>query len=191
MTSATALQDRAERAADVGMWLFVASLVMFLASLGSGYVLLRTGSAAWPTPWVASGASAVADPWFRLLWLVVAAGTARAAGRDRSPGPSRLARYALPLAALAGAVFCARTWAAGQALIRSGHGPATHIAPAAWFALNGVLTILVLGGVCATAAVALGRADLAVGRRRARLLARFWTVMAAAFAVLAVALYLV
>jgi heme/copper-type cytochrome/quinol oxidase subunit 3 len=173
------------------MWLFVASLVMFLASLGSGYVLLRAGSEAWPTPWVASGVSALADPWFRLLWLVVAAGTARAAGRDRSSGPARVARYGLPLAALAGAVFFARTWAAGRALIRSGHGPASHIAPATWFALNGVLAMLVLGGVCATAAVALGHADPAVGRRRARLVARFWAVMAAAFAALAVGMYLI
>lgn len=191
MTPTATVPDRAERAADVGMWLFVASLVMFLASLGSGYVLLRAGTAAWPTPWVGSGVSALGDPWFRLLWLVVAAGTARAAGRDRFPSPSRLARSALPLAALAGAVFCARTWGEGQALIRSGHGPASHIAPATWFALNGVLALLVLGGVCTTAVVALGYPDPAVRRRRARLLARFWAVMAAAFAALAVGMYLV
>jgi len=183
----TAVPDRADRAADVGMWLFVASLVMFLAALGSGYVLLRAGSEGWPTPWVASGASAVADPWCRLLWLVVAAGTAGAAGRDRS----RLAPYALPLAVLAGAGFCAQTWAAGQALIRSGHGPASHIAPATWFALNGVLALLALGGVSASTAVALGQFDPAVRRRRAHLLARFWVVVTAAFAALTIGMYLV
>ena len=133
----------------------------------------------------------MADPWFRLLWLVVAAGTARAAGRDQSPGPSRLARYRLPLVALAGAVFCAQTWAAGQALIHGGHGPATHIAPATWFALNGVLALLALGGGGATAAVALSHAAPAARRRRARLLARLWAVMATAFAALAIGMYLV
>ena len=125
------------------------------------------------------------------VWLAVAAGTARAVGRDRSPIPSRRARYALPLAALSGALFCAQTWAAGQALIGNGHGPASHIAPATWFALNGVLALLVLGGVGASAVVALGRTVPAVRRRRAHLLARFWAVMAAAFAALAIGMYLV
>ena len=77
---------------------------MFVASLVSGYVLLRAGSEAWPTPWRHDGAAAIADPWFRLLWLVVAAGTARAATRDAGrAATSWLARYPLPIAALAGA----------------------------------------------------------------------------------------
>ncbi len=80
MSAPLALPDRADRAADAGMWLFTASLVMLMASLVSGYVLLRAGSAAWPTPWVRGGAGALDDPWFRLLCLLVAAGACRRGG---------------------------------------------------------------------------------------------------------------
>ncbi len=185
-----AIADPADRAADVGMWLAVASIVMFVASLLSGYVLLRAGSAAWPTPWVRDGMGAIADPWFRLLWLVVAFGTTRSASRDRAEGGSWLARHPLALAAFAGAAFVVRTWSAGQALIRDGHGPATAVGPATWFALNGVLALLVLGGVVATIAVASAANDVPPGRRRVRLLARYWALMTASFAVVAIGMYL-
>ena len=42
--SAIALSDRPDRAASAGMWLFIASIVMFYGALFSGYVLLRAGS---------------------------------------------------------------------------------------------------------------------------------------------------
>jgi heme/copper-type cytochrome/quinol oxidase subunit 3 len=183
--------DRAERAADAGMWLFTASLVMLMASLVSGYVLLRTGSAAWPTPWVRDGVAAVDDPWFRLLCLLVAAGACAAAARGWPQGPGRIARYPLPVAAFAGAVFAGRTIAAAQMLVAAGHGPASHIAPATWLALNGMLAMLAAGGVAATVVVNLGTAESVPRRRRARLLARYWTLLTASFAVIVVGMYLV
>ena len=118
------------------MWLFLASLVMFLASLVSGYVLLRAGSEAWPTPWVRNGIGALDDPWFRLLCLLVAAGTsgaAAAAGRTASRG------YALSPAGrgVCRAVFVRADHRSGPGVCVPGHGPASHIAPATWLALNG------------------------------------------------------
>ena len=196
MSAPAGLTDRTDhsaRAADVAMWLFTASIVMFVASLVSGYVLLRAGSETWPMPWRHDGVAAIADPWFRLLWLVVAAVTARTATRDAgSPGASSLlTRHPLPIAALAGVVFIARTVSAGQALVAAGHGPASHNAPATWFALNGVVAALVLGGVVATIVVALGSVDPARRRLRARQLMRYWLLMAACFAVVAVGMYIV
>ena len=127
-------------------------------------------------PWRHDGVAAFADPWFRLLWLVVAAVTARTAARDAgSPGPSSwLARHPLPIAALAGVVFIARTGSAGQALLAAGHGPASHNAPATWFALNGVIAVLALGGVVATIMAAVGTTEPMPRRRQARLLTRYW-----------------
>lgn len=189
MSATTTTADRAERAADVGAWLFCASVVMLVASFVSAYVLLRAGNASWPTPWVHSGFAAIVDPWFRLLWLVIAAGTARAAARDEPRGTSWLARHPLTLAGLAGVVFVVRTWTAGQALVADGHGPASGIAPATWFALNGAVALLVLAGVIATACIALVTIDPPVARRRARVLAGYWTLLAACFAVIAVGMY--
>jgi heme/copper-type cytochrome/quinol oxidase subunit 3 len=185
-----AVPDRAERAADAGMWLFTASLVMLMASLVSGYVLLRTGSTLWPMPWRRGGFAAVADPWFRLLWLALAASTARAAWRGTPDPRSWLARYPLPLSAIAGAVFVARTVSAGVALVGEGHGPASHVAPATWFALNGVVAALATGGVMATAAVALA-ATGAVRSRRAELLFRYWAVVTLCFTAIAIGMYLI
>jgi heme/copper-type cytochrome/quinol oxidase subunit 3 len=183
--------DRHARAADVAMWLFVASIVMFVGSLVSGYVLLRAGGEHWPMPWRHDGVAVFADPWFRLLWLVVAAVTARTAARDAgSRGPSWLARHPLPIAALAGVVFIARTGSAGQALLAAGHGPASHNAPAAWFALNGVIAVLALGGVVATMMAALGTTEPMPRRRHARLLTRYWITLAASFAVIAIGMYI-
>jgi heme/copper-type cytochrome/quinol oxidase subunit 3 len=183
--------DRAERAADAGMWLFTASMVMLMASLVSGYVLLRAGSAAWPTPWVRDGVGALDDPWFRLLCLLAAAGASGAAARGLPPGPGRIARYPLPAAAFAGAVFAGRTIAATQMLVGAGHGPSSHIAPATWLALNGMLGLLAAGGVAATVVVNLGAADPVRRRRRSRLLFRYWMLLAVCFSVIVVGMYLV
>jgi heme/copper-type cytochrome/quinol oxidase subunit 3 len=180
-----AAEERAERAADVGGWLFLASLVMFVASLVSGYVLLRAGSDAWPTPWRGQG---LADPWFRLIWLVVAAGTARAAVRDTPFGPAWMTRYPLQIAAVAGTMFWLGTLTAAQDLMGGGHGPSSHVAPAAWFALNGVVAMLALGGAAASIAVAI--APDPARKRRARALARYWMLVAIAFAVIVVGMYL-
>lgn len=191
MNVAPAPIDRAARAADVGMWLFTASLVMLMASLVSGYVLLRTGSAAWPTPWLRDGVGALDDPWLRLLCLLAAVVACGAAARGLPQGPSRIARYPLPAAAFAGAVFSGRTIAAAQMLVAAGHGAASHIAPATWLALNGMLAILAAGGVAATVVVNLGVAEPVLRRRRSRLLTRYWTLLTICFVVIVVGMYLV
>ena len=192
MSDSTAVatpDDRAARAADVAMWLFAASIVMLVASLVSGYVLLRMGSESWPAPWRGGGPWTQADPWFRLVWLAAAAVIAATAARQTPGSPSWLGRHPLAASAIAGSVFLVRTLAAGRELSAAGHGPATHIAPATWFALNGTIAVLVLGGVFATLAVARATADAPGRLRRTRLLARYWWLMTACFAAVAVGMY--
>lgn len=191
MTASIDARARADRAADVAAWLVVASLLMFLASLVSGYVLLRAGSETWPTPWLRDGVRAFDDPWFRLIGVGVAAAAAAAGARGLPHGPGRISRYPLPVAAFAGAVFTGRTVVAANALVAAGHAPASHVAVATWFALNGVIALVCTGAVAATIVVNLGTWDAAVRRRRSRTLARVWTLLAAAFAVVAVGMYLV
>jgi len=191
MTTPMDVGTRVERASDVATWLALASLVMYLASLLSGYVLLRAGSEVWPAPWVRAGVGALDDPGLRLLSLVIAAGMAGVSTRWLPPGPSRIARWPLPAAAFAGALFTGRTITAAEVLVAAGHGPASHVAPATWFALNGVLAVLSAGGVVATIVVNLGTWDPATRRRRSRSLARYWACLATAFAVVAVGMYLV
>ncbi|MGD9903474.1 MAG: hypothetical protein AB7U83_08380 [Vicinamibacterales bacterium] len=191
MSTPTMAVARADRAAEVATWLTLASLTMFLASLFSGYVLLRVGSEAWPTPWIRGGVGRLDDPWLRLASLTVAAVAGVVATRTVPPGPARVARWPLPTAAFAGALFAGRTITAGQALVAAGHGPASHVAPATWFALNGVLAALAAAAVAATIVVNLGTWEVAVRRRRSRVIARCWALLAVAFAVVAVGMYLV
>lgn len=181
--------DRNARAADVGMWLFVASLVMFFGALFSGYVLLRAGSGSWEAPWATDAGPG--DPWFRLLWLVVAAALTRAATpQPPASSPWVAGRSPLPIAALAGALFCGMTWVAARGLIAGGHGPATGVAAASWFAVNGVLAALVGGAAVATLWVAFAP-GANVGRAlRTRMLGRYWTLMAVFGGAVAVGMYL-
>jgi heme/copper-type cytochrome/quinol oxidase subunit 3 len=189
MTADLALQDRDRRAADVGMWLFVASLVMFFGALFSGYVLLRAGNPSWEAPWATHARAG--DPWFRLLWLVVAAALTKA-NVARPPAASAWVpgRSSLRIAALAGALFCGLTWVAGRGLIASGHGPATGVAAASWFALNGMLGALVGGAAVVTLWVAFATGTEARRALRTRMLGRYWALMAAFGGAVAVGMYL-
>jgi heme/copper-type cytochrome/quinol oxidase subunit 3 len=151
--SAATTNDRQARAADTGMWLFIASLVMFFGSLFSGYVLLRTGSSEWTTPW-----RGMRQPWelSSIPWAetVKLAAVAAAVHRYRtSAGPNTFAPHRvwwLWLAATFGASHASRWWTAAEALAASGRGPATSVAAGSWYVLTGIVAVLVAGGALAT-----------------------------------------
>ena len=192
-TDATAVvTDHQLRAADVGMWLFLASLVMFFGALFSGYVLLRAGSAAWDTPWLS-----VAAPWrvfpfplSQTLWLAGAGASVWRwrVGYPRGSGQQQVIFRWLP-------VFAALTFTADWAnmattLTGSGHGPATSVGAASWFVLTGVVAVGVMAGGLVAAGTA-WRSRGAAPRHRLHLLQRYWMVLLAFWLTVVVGFYLV
>ena len=172
--------DRHLRAADVGMWLFLASLVMFFGALFSGYVLLRAGSATWDTPWLS-----VAAPWrvfpfplSQALWLAGAGASVWRwrVGYPRGSGRQRAIFWWLPV--LAALTFTADWANMATTLTGSGHGPATSVGAASWFVLTGVVAVGVIAGGLVAAATA-WRHGAAAPRHRLRLQQRYWTVLLA------------
>jgi heme/copper-type cytochrome/quinol oxidase subunit 3 len=115
--------------ARVGVWLFLASEAMFFASLFSGYVLLRTGSASWPD------AGAMLDLRLALVntALLLGAGVLMAFHR------------ALPAAAL-GTAFLALKMFEYRSKLDAGLHPATNILLACWFTLTAVHALHVAAG---------------------------------------------
>jgi len=137
---------RRTRAADAGTWLFLASLVMFYASLYSGYVLLRAGSETWTTPWLARPILWKIQPFVvsNTLWLVLAFVNTRQWRLAAASGAPRSIGVWLPTMAASG-VALAWTGAA-DAMLKAGSGPAASVAAASWFVLTGALALGVLGG---------------------------------------------
>lgn len=191
MTDVT-VADGHGRAANTGMWLFLASLVMFYGALFSGYVLLRTGSATWEMPWRPAAGSdwtLTVDHWFRTMWL------AFAVMQSRRLSGSGVAVAGLPrfswLMAFAGTAFVWRCIDAGGWLASQGLVPASSVALACWYALNGAVAALVAGGTVAAVWVALEPVPPLQRARRGAMLQRYWLLMLALWVVTVVGLYLV
>ena len=187
-----ALPDRTLRAADVGMWLFLASLVMFFGALFSGYVLLRAGSTSWDTPWLT-----VAAPWrvfpFALsqtLWLAGAGASVWRwrVGSPRGPGQQRAIFWWLPV--LAAVTFTADWANMATAMAGSGQGPATSVSTASWFVLTGAVAVGVMAGGLVAAGTA-WRYRGAPPQHRLRLQQRYWTALLAFWLTVVVGFYLV
>lgn len=189
--AAVAAQDRDTRAADIGMWLFLASLVMFYGALFSGYVLLRAGSDAWATPWTegALGEWPMAvDHWFRTMWLAFAVIQSR---RLRGVGAPALGlpRFAW-LVVAAAAMFVWRSWTMAGVLIGIGATPASSVPTACWFVLTGTIASLVAGGAVASAWIALERVPAGQRARRGAMMERYWLVVLCLWLVTVGGLYL-
>jgi heme/copper-type cytochrome/quinol oxidase subunit 3 len=187
----TTAQDRDTRAADVGTWLFLASLVMFYGALFSGYVLLRAGSDTWDTPWKAGALAQwpmTVDHWFRTMWLGFAVmQSRRITGLGAvAPGLPRFAWLAVP----AGAMFVWRSWVVADILLRAGATPASSVPMACWFVLTGTVACLVAGGAMASAWIAIERVPPVQRARRGAMLARYWLVVLGIWLVTVTGLYL-
>lgn len=170
-----AVQDRDARAADVGMWLFIASIVMFYGALFSGYVLLRAGSGTWETPWRSSAAAqwpVALDYGFRTMWLGLAVVQARRLAGHGVAAPG-LSRFAWVIVA-AGAVFVWRCAVVASTLVSAGYRPATSVPLACWFVLTGAVAVLVAAGSMASVWIALEPVPAVQRARRGAMLARYW-----------------
>jgi heme/copper-type cytochrome/quinol oxidase subunit 3 len=190
--SVVTLSDREGRAALAGMWLFLASIVMFYGALFSGYVLLRAGSDAWATPW-RTGTSAewpiAVDHWFRTMWLAFAVMQARRLSGEGVP-IAGLPRFSW-LVGLAGTAFVWRCIYIAGWLASQGHVPAASVPLACWYALTGTVALLVAGGTIAAVWVALEPVPAHQRARRGALLQRYWALMLILWMVTVAGLYLV
>ena len=190
--SALALASREDRAATAGMWLFVASIVMFYGALFSGYVLLRAGSTGWDTPWRTGPAAEwpiAVDHWFRTMWLGFAVmQSRRLSGRGVAVAGMPRFSWLVVLAAVAFVWRCIYIagWMAAQ-----GHVPSTSVAVASWYMLTGTVALLVGGGTVAAVWVAVEPVPAAQRARRGAMLQRYWLLMMALWCATVVGLYLV
>ena len=183
-----ALTDRDSRAASAGMWLFLASIVMFYGALFSGVILLRTGSATWDTPWRAAEWPMALDHWFRTLWIGFAVMQSRRLSGEGVP-VAGLPRYSW-LVVLAGAFFVMRSvyvagWLANQGLM-----PSVSVPLACWYVLTGAVALLVLGGTVAALWVAVEHVTPAQRARRGAMLQRYWVLMLVLWLLTVMELYL-
>jgi heme/copper-type cytochrome/quinol oxidase subunit 3 len=185
--------DRDARAADVGMWLFLASLVMFYGALFSGYVLLRAGSTAWDTPWLTVTAPWRILPfaWSQSLWLAgVGASVWRwRVGSPRHTGQPRAIVGWLPV--LASVTFTADWVNMARAVTAAGHGAATSVGAACWFVLTGTVAVGVIGGGMVVAGTAWRSRGATPPPHRLRLLQRYWMIILAFWLSIVTGCYLV
>jgi len=188
----TTVDGRRVRAADAGMWLFLASLVMFFGALFSGYVLLRAGSETWPTPWRAGPAAEwpiALDHWFRTMWLGVAVMQSRRLSGIGVP-VAGLPRYSW-VTVMAGSFFVWRCVDVAARLANRGHLPAASVPLACWYVLTGAVALLVAGGTVAAIWVAIEKVPQAQRAQRGVLLQRYWLVTLALWLLTVAGLYLV
>ena len=194
-TSAAAPEVRAiaspdARAADVGMWLFLASLVMFYGALFSGYVLLRAGSETWATPWTDAGRDA--DPWITaglpFIWL---SGAAVALRRWRAAYATLVGAHSRRWGLLLVITFAAtaRWFTAALSMTRTGHGPATGVAAASWFVLTGFVFVGVVGGGMVAGGMMWRHRFAAPPVHHLRLFERYWWLLFAFWATIVVGMY--
>ena len=191
--SATAVPDRDLRAADVGTWLFLASLVMCYGALFSGYVLLRAGSTTWDTPWLT-----VTAPWrvfpFALSQTIWLAGVGASVwrwrvGYPRGSGRQRTIFWWLPV--LASVTFTADWANMAGALAAAGRGPASGVGAASWFVLTGAVAVCVIGGGLVAAGTAWRYRGATPPPHRLRLQQRYWIVILAFWLSIVMGFYLV
>lgn len=190
--SAVTMSDREGRAALTGMWLFIASVVMFYGALFSGYVLLRAGSTIWEMPWRAGSDgewSMAVDHWFRTMWLGFAVMQSRRLSGEGVP-IAGLPRFSW-LVGLAGTAFVWRCIYVAGWLASQGHLPASSVSLACWYALTGTVAVLVAGGTIAAVWVALEPAPAQQRARRGAMLERYWLLMFALWLTTVVGLYLI
>jgi heme/copper-type cytochrome/quinol oxidase subunit 3 len=175
----------------LGMWLFIASEVMFFGALFSAYALLRTGSADWPSGTERLGTTLAAA---NTVLLTGSSLTMMRGSRAAAAGRLRPARLLLALSALLGLVFLAVKTYEWSTHIAAGEIPSTDTFMAIYYTLTGVHAVHVLGGIAVLAylsATAL-RAERALARfaGRVRLAGLYWLFVEVVWLILFVTVYL-
>jgi heme/copper-type cytochrome/quinol oxidase subunit 3 len=175
----------------LGMWLFIASEVMFFGALFSAYVLLRTGSAEWPG---GSGRLGLTLAVANTIVLTASSVTMVRGGRAALAGRRHPARVLLAVSAGLGLVFLAVKASEWSMHIAAGDLPSTDTFMAIYFTLTGVHALHVAGGVAWLAylsATAL-RAEPEPGQfaARVRLTGLYWLFVETVWLILFVTVYL-
>jgi heme/copper-type cytochrome/quinol oxidase subunit 3 len=127
----------------LAVWLFLASEAMLFASLLSGYVLLRSGSASWP-----NAAALLDGPRALGHTVLLALATMASVWLPRRGGGLPRTTPLVAGAALA-AVFVAAKIVEYQAKLAAGLGPSANLLLACWFTLTAVHAAHVLAGAVA------------------------------------------
>jgi heme/copper-type cytochrome/quinol oxidase subunit 1 len=153
-------EDTGTSSTRLGIWLFLASEVMFFGSLFAGYVMLRAGATDWPE-------SFGGFPWLETV-LLAAVSVAIGQRRPRLAGSAVLAL-----------LFVAIKFANDAALIGKGMTPASSLFLGCWFTLTTVHALHVLAGAIATAwlagpSFAIAAAEPDRWRSRIETLRRYW-----------------
>jgi cytochrome c oxidase subunit 1 len=161
--------------ARLGMWLFLASEVMFFGALLSSWVLLRTGAP--PGTWPRHGWEVLGLPLAIAGTLVLLASSGTLAARAGKAG--------MGLTVLAGAVFLGLAAAEWAALLGKGLLPHSGTFLALYFTLTGVHALHVLGGVAVN-----GWLMRAGAAHRVEAASLYWHFVGAVWIVLFLALYL-
>jgi cytochrome c oxidase subunit 1 len=169
--------DTGTTAVRLGLWLFIASEVMFFASLFSGYVMLRAGSVQWPE-------RLAGFPWLETVLLV---GASAAFGGTRF---RLIASHALAL------TFVVIKVATDASMIGKGLLPANDLLLASWYTLTWVHAAHVLAGALWTgwlAGPAFGMAEDDKERWASRMEAtrRYWLFVDFIWLVLVAAFYFI
>lgn len=130
----------------LGMWLFLASEVMFFTGLIGAYLVLRAGQAAWPAPGENLSIPIAAFNTFVLLTSSMTMALSVAAVQRRDAGALRLF---LVLTILFGLVFLGVKGFEYSEKFHHGHLPGTGTFWDCYFTLTGFHGLHVLGGVLA------------------------------------------
>ena len=128
----------------LGMWLFLASEVMFFTGLLATYVILRAGMGSWPLPGEELNIPAAALNTFILLTssLTMALSVAAVHRADRT----KLRLFLLFTIVLGLAFLCVKGWEYSQKFAHH-HFPGTSIFWDCYFTLTGIHGIHVIAGV--------------------------------------------
>jgi cytochrome c oxidase subunit 3 len=147
----------------MGIWLFLASEVMFFGALFSAYALLRVGAPSWPSGRDVLSLAIGSANTFVLLWMTAAAWRARARPHQTRLWLVMSTGLAILFLGFKGVEY------AGE--IRSGLLPSTSTFLAMYFTLTGLHALHVIGGIAANVWIVAGAgrvpAPLSAGRVRA------------------------
>ncbi len=148
MSQSTVASERIGRlgidTGKLGMWIFLASEVMFFTGLLSAYVVLRAGHPAWPGP---EGHLSVPIGTANTLILICSSMTMALAVGAVAQRQERLLRRYLLATILLGATFLGVKLFEYQAKFHHGIGPSTNIFWSCYFMLTGIHGLHVLIGV--------------------------------------------
>jgi heme/copper-type cytochrome/quinol oxidase subunit 3 len=136
----------------LGMWLFLASEVMFFTGLVGSYIVLRLGSRDWPEPSSILGINVLALNTFILITssVTMALGLQSARENDRA----KLVRFLAATAAL-GLTFLTIKLLDYRHLVHEGFTPQSSLFGSCYFMLTGFHGLHVFAGVTALTTLAI------------------------------------